>query len=382
MLQEAYIELARRLPDYAQQQNLSFFLWVRLVTGQRLMQVHRRHLGAAMRDAGRDLTLYSGALPEASSMSLAAHLLGRLTTASHAAIRAELQLQLQEILNGMEPIDREVLACGTLRISRTTRSLKCSGSEGGRQQTLCDRTEKIAGSTFQHSRICEPKPSGDGSVRCRGHGAHRVTSRTARGVSRGVCRATAARRAAHDQGICREVSELAAEIRELFPASSHGRAQARRGRCAAASNGWFSLQRTADGTGDYWILREVGRGGMGIVYEAEQESLGRRVALKVLPNRLLVNEKQKKRFEHEARTAARLHHTNIVPVFGIGQHDGVCYYVMQFIQGQGLEEVLVEVRRLRDRASSPTGEDGNGTPEHTVEISRRMIKSDTLPMVG
>lgn len=110
VLQEAYIELARRLPDYAQQQNLSFFLWVRLVTGQRLMQVHRRHLGAAMRDAGRDLTLYSGALPEASSMSLAAHLLGRLTTASHAAIRAELQLQLQEVLNGMEPIDREVLA--------------------------------------------------------------------------------------------------------------------------------------------------------------------------------------------------------------------------------------------------------------------------------
>jgi RNA polymerase sigma-70 factor (ECF subfamily) len=110
VLQEAYIELARRLPDYAKRQNLPFFLWVRLVTGQRLMQVHRRHLGAAMRDAGRDLALYSSALPEASSMSLAAHLLGRLTTASQAAIRVELQLQLQEILNSMEPMDREVLA--------------------------------------------------------------------------------------------------------------------------------------------------------------------------------------------------------------------------------------------------------------------------------
>jgi RNA polymerase sigma-70 factor (ECF subfamily) len=110
VLQEAYIELARRLPDYVRQPKLSFFLWLRMVTGQRLRQIHRRHLGTAMRDAGRDLTLYSGALPEATSMSLAAHLLGRLTTASQAAVRVELQLQLQEVLNSMEPIDREVLA--------------------------------------------------------------------------------------------------------------------------------------------------------------------------------------------------------------------------------------------------------------------------------
>jgi RNA polymerase sigma-70 factor (ECF subfamily) len=110
VLQEAYIELARRLPDYVRQPHLSFFLWLRMVTGQRLLQIHRRHLGTAMRDAGRDLTLYSGALPQATSMSLAAHLLGRLTTASQAAVRVELQLQLQEVLNSMEPMDREVLA--------------------------------------------------------------------------------------------------------------------------------------------------------------------------------------------------------------------------------------------------------------------------------
>jgi RNA polymerase sigma-70 factor (ECF subfamily) len=110
VLQEAYLELARRLPDYVRQPNVSFFLWLRMVTGQRLLQIHRRHLGTAMRDAGRELTLYSGALPEATSMSLAAHLLGRLTTASQAAVRVELQLQLQEVLNSMEPMDREVLA--------------------------------------------------------------------------------------------------------------------------------------------------------------------------------------------------------------------------------------------------------------------------------
>jgi RNA polymerase sigma-70 factor (ECF subfamily) len=134
VLQEAYIELARRLPDYVRRPNVSFFLWLRMVTGQRLLQIHRRHLGAAMRDAGRELTLYSGSLPEATSMSLAAHLLGRLTTPSQAAVRVELQLQLQEVLNSMEPIDREVLAlrhfeeltnnevAETLRISKAAAS--------------------------------------------------------------------------------------------------------------------------------------------------------------------------------------------------------------------------------------------------------------------
>ena len=79
------------------------------VTGQRLMRVHRQHLGAASRDAGREISLYRGALPEASSVSLAAQLLGRLTSPSLAAARAEMQVRLQDALNGMDPIDREVL---------------------------------------------------------------------------------------------------------------------------------------------------------------------------------------------------------------------------------------------------------------------------------
>src|SRR5262249_43351361 len=104
----------------------------------------------------------------------------------------------------------------------------------------------------------------------------------------------------------------------------------------------------------YRILREVGRGGMGIVYEAEQESLGRRVALKVLPAQALLDPQQQKRFQREAKAAARLHHTNIVPVYGVGENDGLHYYVMQFIQGQGLDQVLIELRRLR-RARSLAG---------------------------
>jgi RNA polymerase sigma-70 factor (ECF subfamily) len=110
VLQEAYLDLAQRLPDYARDQPVPPFLWLRLVTGQRLLQVHRHHLGTAMRDAGREVSLYRGALPQASSASLAAQLLGRLTTASQAAARAERQLQLQAVLNGMDPMDREILA--------------------------------------------------------------------------------------------------------------------------------------------------------------------------------------------------------------------------------------------------------------------------------
>jgi WD40 repeat protein/serine/threonine protein kinase/tetratricopeptide (TPR) repeat protein len=99
--------------------------------------------------------------------------------------------------------------------------------------------------------------------------------------------------------------------------------------------------------GEFLLLREVGRGGMGVVYEAEQESLGRRVALKVLPASVVADPKLARRFEREARAAARLHHTNIVPVFGIGQHEGTHFYVMQFIAGQGLDAVLDELKRLR-----------------------------------
>lgn len=93
--------------------------------------------------------------------------------------------------------------------------------------------------------------------------------------------------------------------------------------------------------GDFRIVREIGSGGMGIVYEAVQESLGRNVALKVLPPQMLTDERRVRRFEQEARLAARLHHTNIVPVFGVGFNEGLHYYVMQLIDGEGLDRKLI-----------------------------------------
>jgi RNA polymerase sigma-70 factor (ECF subfamily) len=109
VLQEAYLDIARRAPEYAANPAMPFFLWLRFLTGQRLLMVHRQHLGSRMRDVGQEVSLYRGALPLASSVSLAAQLLGRLTSPSPAAVRAEMQLALQEALNGMDPLDREVL---------------------------------------------------------------------------------------------------------------------------------------------------------------------------------------------------------------------------------------------------------------------------------
>jgi WD40 repeat protein/serine/threonine protein kinase/tetratricopeptide (TPR) repeat protein len=143
--------------------------------------------------------------------------------------------------------------------------------------------------------------------------------------------------------------EFADEIREVFPAMAMMENIAideSAPNAAQAKSKTTPPEPALKQLGDYRIIREVGRGGMGIVYEAEQVSLGRHVALKVLPQQMLLDGKQKRRFEREARAAAKLHHTNIVPVFGVGEQDGMHYYVMQFIQGLGLNQVLEELRQL------------------------------------
>ena len=100
--------------------------------------------------------------------------------------------------------------------------------------------------------------------------------------------------------------------------------------------------------GDFQLVREIGRGGMGVVYEAEQISLGRRVALKVLPFAAALDARQLQRFKNEAQAAACLHHTNIVPVFGVGCERGVHYYAMQYIEGQTLAAIIRNLRRGKD----------------------------------
>lgn len=130
--------------------------------------------------------------------------------------------------------------------------------------------------------------------------------------------------------------EVADEIRELFPtmlAIERMKLQKEHSSDGRASLGARRIERL----GDFRIIREIGRGGMGVVFEAEQQSLGRRVALKVLPPNALLDEAQVRRFHREARAAAALHHTNIVPVFGVGEEEGLHYYVMQLIDGEPLD---------------------------------------------
>jgi RNA polymerase sigma-70 factor, ECF subfamily len=110
VIQDAYLEAARRLDNYLQAPTMSLFLWLRFLVGERLLILHRQHLGAQMRDARREVSFYRGALPEASSAALAAQLLGKHTTPSEAAVRAEQMLRLQEAVNRLDPLDREVLS--------------------------------------------------------------------------------------------------------------------------------------------------------------------------------------------------------------------------------------------------------------------------------
>jgi RNA polymerase sigma-70 factor (ECF subfamily) len=110
VLQEAFLDFARRVGEFAENPEVSLFLWLRTLTGQRLQMLHRQHLGAKMRDAAREISLHRGPMPQATSVSLAAQLLGHFTSASAKVARAEMQILLQEALNGMDPIDREILA--------------------------------------------------------------------------------------------------------------------------------------------------------------------------------------------------------------------------------------------------------------------------------
>ncbi len=170
--------------------------------------------------------------------------------------------------------------------------------------------------------------------------------------------------------------ELAAQIHELFPAlvamEQFGSGANQTSEPAAPRP--ETVEPIPERLGDYRILREIARGGMGIVYEAVQESLGRHVALKVMPQYRLHNPNQLERFQREARAAAMLHHTNIVPVFGVGEHNGVHYYAMQYIQGQGLDAVLREVKRLRGlkpgeaAASSVVGDDPGLAASVAIEL--------------
>jgi hypothetical protein len=139
--------------------------------------------------------------------------------------------------------------------------------------------------------------------------------------------------------------------------------------------------------GDFRLLREVGRGGMGVVYEAEQISLGRRVALKVLPFAAAMDGKQLQRFKQEAQAAAHLQHTNIVPVYYVGCERGVHFYAMQFIDGQTLAQVIADLRLQIADCGTPANRpkellSGSPTKDMQSPIGNLQSAIDTTPPVA
>jgi hypothetical protein len=177
--------------------------------------------------------------------------------------------------------------------------------------------------------------------------------------------------------------EMADEIREMFPVLVEVEQAEEDARGDAAPPPPGAAPRLSQ-VGDYRILRQIGRGGMGVVYEADQISLGRRVALKVLPSHVVGDRKALERFRREAKAAARLHHTNIVPVFEVGRDGDLAFYAMQLIQGQGLDQVIDELRRLRaperksdgDVSARPEGPEAPATTALTPVASAGLGKGD------
>ncbi|MGP0062892.1 MAG: sigma-70 family RNA polymerase sigma factor [Isosphaeraceae bacterium] len=149
VIQEAYMEASARLAEYLRNPSMPFFLWLRFLAGQKLLTLHRHHLGVRMRDASQQVALDHGPLPEASSAALAAQLLGHEDRPSEAAIRAEMKVRVQQALDSMEPLDREVLALRHFeQLSRAEIALLLTVSEaaaGKRYIRALERLKQILG---------------------------------------------------------------------------------------------------------------------------------------------------------------------------------------------------------------------------------------------
>jgi serine/threonine protein kinase len=160
--------------------------------------------------------------------------------------------------------------------------------------------------------------------------------------------------------------QIAGLLRQMLPALQLLRVPA----TAVGAAGGTAAAATpeAECLGDFRLLREVGRGGMGVVYEAEQRSLGRRVAVKVLPFAAALDARHLQRFQNEAHAAAQLHHTHIVPVYAVGCERGVHFYAMQFIDGRTLAAVIDELRRSvgRGTAEDVPGPDSSAAAPDTA----------------
>jgi RNA polymerase sigma-70 factor (ECF subfamily) len=163
VLQDAYLEFSKSLADYLRQQEMPIYLWLRMITGRMLHTLHRRHLGAEMRDAGREVSLHRREMPSASSICLSEQIVARLSSPSMAAMRTELRVKIEEALNEMDELDREVLALRHFeRLSNveTARVLNLSTSAASKRYVRALRRMKTLLIDFPLVEESEQKPEG------------------------------------------------------------------------------------------------------------------------------------------------------------------------------------------------------------------------------
>jgi serine/threonine-protein kinase len=187
------------------------------------------------------------------------------------------------------------------------------------------------------------------------------------------------------QEYCDRHPEVAGEIRDVFEALLMME-DLRPGSDGVSGSVGESVQvggKRLEQVGHYRILCEIGRGGMGVVFEAEQQALGRRVALKVLPKTSAGDGSAQRRFQREARAAARMHHTNIVPVFDVGQDGEHLYYAMQLIHGQGLDLVIDDLKRLRAQSgATPMVQESNAERSIAASLVAGKFQMENLAPEG
>ena len=340
VLQEAYIDALKRLPHFQAEPDVPLFIWLRTVTMQRLIDVHRQHLGAQARDAGREVSLDRAGTTGASADQMAG-LLGDITSPSQAAHRDEMVGRLREVLERLDPIDREVLALRHFEELSNREVAEILGIQAAAAskrhiralQRLKDVMDGAAGlgegpamsdETTSGDRVARTVTLSDGGSDPLDLLAEEFAERCRRGESPSI-----GEYEARDPG-------RAAEIRNLLAAVAMIEQWKRR---AQQPSGDGAARPAPERFGEFRVVRELGRGGMGVVYEAVQESLGRHVALKVI-HHVHMDAKRLQRFRREALAVAQLHHTHIVPIFGVGEHDGLPFYVMQLIPGRSLDHLL------------------------------------------
>ena len=336
LVQETFLKAHREFAQFAGRTEPELVAWLRQILVRSLANQVKHHRRQA-RNHRRQESLER--LLDQSSITIQQALASYVSSPSEQASRREQAVLLADALNRLPDDYREAFIRRTLEHVPFEKIAAEMGRSVGAVRMLWARavkrlTQMLGGRAHEvdETSSLEPEPRTTHRPTRAGTGARVVSLGDGGGPTR---------RPGAPGGRAPGDRRRAALLPGRLPAGRAGRGDAERRRSCG-----LRMESRRHRLGDFRILRQIGRGGMGIVYEAEQVSLHRRVALKVLPFAAALDPHQLQRFQTEAQAAAQLHHTNIVPVFAVGCERGVHYYAMQYIEGQTLAAVIRDLRRL------------------------------------